>query len=147
MYIDIDLDPPRRRSILPFPGDPYDEREPWIKPSKRYPGKDILPFIPKIPIPVDTDEYPVSKDEVENADRVRREAEDKAIMNASQRYINAQLKNGERHIDISKLPVGITTRHINMLIKLYEAAGWKVVHDTKERPGDPTDGWNKLDFS
>lgn len=144
MYIDINTDP-RRRTILPFPGrrDPYEERDPRVKPHKPFPRP---PFIPKVPIPTD-DEYPVSKDEFENEAREKEKTLHESIMKNARRNINRGLRAGQRTFAVEEVDNRIRNKEINMLITEYKAAGWKVVHSKEQRPSDPTDGWNNLEFS
>lgn len=132
-----DLDAYRRiRPVVP----PY-ESEPWVTPSRRPPFTPLVPFKD-----VDEDDYPVQKGTLEQERIEREEAAFKQIMKNARKVLNNGLKRGEREFDIPSLGNRVVDLHLNMLITEYKAAGWNVIHHKKQRPGDPTDGWDYLEF-
>lgn len=131
-----------RRDIIPFPIDRGRRDVPWTLPKPRQ------PFVPIVPFKEDKDdEYPVSKDEVENEAREKEDSLHESIMKNARRTLNKGLRGGKRIFPVTDIDPHIRNKEINMLISEYKAAGWKVEHKQKERPGDPTDGWNNLHFS
>lgn len=133
--------PFERREIIPLPFDRGRDR-PWVLPKPR------PPFAPMVPFKEDNDdEYPVSKDEIENEAKEKKAKLHKEIMKYARRNINRGLRAGQRIFPLGEVDGRICNKEINMLISEYKAAGWKVEHKQKERPGDPTDGWNNLEFS
>lgn len=151
MYIDIDDIPgPGRRNIIPMV--PCD-RKPWVFPYRRPDGgRPIIPFpspgkpfIPSVPIP-DDDEYPVSKTQIEDEVIEKEKSLHDSIMKNSHKKLNKGLRAGQRNFPIIEIDGRIRNKEVDMLISEYKAAGWKVEHKQKDRPGDPTDGWNYLEF-
>lgn len=118
-----------RRVILP--------PEPWILP--RPPRTTPMPRIVPMPTRDDDEDFAVTKAEVVEQEKRR----DDIVLKPVRKAINKALRTGARAISIK--PYNLLSRQVNTLIAEYQAAGWKVKHNTDtDRDGST---WDNLEFS
>lgn len=119
--------------------------EPWILPRspRPVPSPRIIPMPTRPAKDEDDGSFPVSRAEVEEA-QIK---DDEIILKPVRLHINKTLLKYGFRVAVSIKTFNLTQRHIEILIKEYTAAGFKVKHnrDSDDRPGG--DSWDNLEFS